>query len=59
VQELASAGASSSAAASATGCGAAERVRRGVAGVADYNFRFANAQPAVIHDVLHTLARVI
>ena len=33
-----------------------ERVRSGVAGFAEFDFRFANRSPAVMHDVLRTLA---
>lgn len=36
-----------------------ERVRSGVLGLAEFDFRFANSEPAVIHDVLSALAAAL
>jgi hypothetical protein len=37
----------------------AERERTGVAGFAEFDFRFANASPVVMHDVLSALAAAL
>jgi hypothetical protein len=36
-----------------------ERVRSGVAGLAEFDFRFRNSEPVVIHDVLSALAAAL